>query len=336
MRVLQSLLLTLTAFVFMACSPDAKVPHAIKPPLWYGDESALALSSYEVVGFGEGNTLVEARARAKEMIAQKLLSRVESSFESVSDDAVSKSQAKLKVTSALTLQDLQTRKQEQKDGSFFVALSFKNLDFAQRVKEKLLDATCHDVTQNRYLSQTPLFKKLNAALGCQRDFSLVRKNAAWYLAYEEELFLLNESELEELYISRSNKAFGFETPKKVLHEGERFYFSLACDAKGYITLVDVYENGVVTLLEPSKKIAKTLRIPSEESAHELEAGLLEEGRDTHDLYVAFFTQEPLDMSRFTYANEDFANDENSYKFDELLELMQTHEHATILLRTEAN
>jgi hypothetical protein len=324
------------AFVFMACSPEAQPPHAIKPPLWYGDESALVLNSYEVVGFGEGNTLVEAQAHAKEMIAQKLLSRVESSFESVSDDAVSKSQAKLKVTSNLDLQDLQTRKQEQKDGGFFVALSFKNLDFAQRVKEKLLDAPCHDVAQNSYLADTPLFKKLNAALGCQRDFSVVRKNRAWYLAHEGELFLLGESELEELYISRQNKAFAFETPKKVLQDKESFYFTLHAQQEGYITLVDVYENGVVTLLEPSKKILKELRIPSKEEAYEFEAGLLEEGRNTHDLYVAFFTKEPLNMSRFTYANEDFAKDENAYKFDELLELMQEHEHATILLRTEAN
>jgi hypothetical protein len=80
MNFLQFFFLTLAAFIFMACSPDAKPPHAIKPPLWYGDESALVLNSYEVVGFGEGKSLAEARAHAKEMIAQKLLSRVESSF----------------------------------------------------------------------------------------------------------------------------------------------------------------------------------------------------------------------------------------------------------------
>lgn len=117
--------------------------------------------------------------------------------------------------------------------------------------------------------------------------------------------------------------------------GESFHFVLNANEAGYVTLVDVYESGVVTLLEPSKKLEKTLRIPSVESAYEFEAGVLEMGRDSHDLYVVFFTKEPLDMSRFTYANEDFASDENAYKFDELLELMQRYENATLLLRTEA-
>lgn len=327
-------LLACAAFVFMACSPDAQPPHAIKPPLWYGVENALNLSSYEVVGFGEGKSLAEALAHAKEMIAQKLQSRVESSFESMSTNESSISKAKLKVTSALTLDALQTLKQEHANDLFYVALSYKNLDFAQRVKEQLGAMACEDAPQNPYLAKTPLFKKLNAALGCKKDFRLHRQNKAWYLTLDTHLFLLGEGEFEELFIATKSGAFGFIASKQVLQEGESFHFVLSANEAGYVTLLDVYESGVVTLLQPSVKLEKTLRIPSVESAYEFEAGVLEAGRDSHDLYVAFFTDEPLDMSRFTYANEDFASDENAYKFDELLEIMRTYENAAILLRTE--
>ena len=319
----------------MACSPDAKVPHAIKQPLWYGDESALAANSYEVVGFGEGNSLAEAQSHAKEMIAQKLQSRVESSFESVSTNETSTSKAKLKVTSTLTLDALQTLKQEHAANLFYVALSYKNLDFAQRVKEQLGALACADAPQNPYLAQTPIFKRLNAALGCKKDFRLIRQNKAWYLKLDTHLFLLGEGEFEELFVTTKNGALQFIASKQVLQEGESFHFVASANEAGYVTLLDVYESGVVTLLQPSVKLEKTLRIPSVESAYEFEAGVLEAGRDSHDLYVAFFTDEPLDMSRFTYANEDFASDENAYKFDELLELMQRYTHATLLLRTEA-
>lgn len=323
------------AVFFMACSPEAQPPHAVKPPLWYGDEKTFVLASYETVGFGEGASLAEAQAHAKEMIAQKLLSRVESSFESVSDNQTSQSKAKLKVTSDLALQELTTLKQERTNNLFYVALAYKNLDFAQRVKERLEGLACKNEDQNRYLARTPLFAKLNAALGCARDFTLHRQNKTWYLQFGTHLFLLGDGEFEELFVSKPGEAFRFIASKARLLEGESFHFVANANEAGYITLVDVYESGVVTLLQPSIKLEKTLRIPSQESAYEFEAGVPHEGRDTYDLYVAFFTQEPLDMSRFTYANEDFASDENAYKFDELLELMQRHENATLLLRTEA-
>lgn len=320
---------------FLGCSPEAKAPQSKTYPQWYGKQAGLALASYDVVGFGEGTTLAQAQANAKEMIAQQLLSRVESSFESVMGDEVSKNEAKLKVTSDLRLHSLTTLKQEQRDGSFFVALRYKNLDFAQRVKERLALAQCTDEMQNNYLARTPLFKKLNDALGCSKDFRLHRQNGAWYLRYDQHLFLLSDLEFEELFISSANSTFSLSTPSQVLNDGDSFSFTLRSQKEGYITMVDVYESGIVTLLQNSTKITNSLHIPSLESAYEFEAGVLQEGRDTYDLYVAFFTKEPLDVSRFTYAGEEFASDESAYKFHELLELMQEHEMTSLLLRTRA-
>lgn len=65
------------------------------------------------------------------------------------------------------------------------------------------------------------------------------------------------------------------------------------------------------------------------------ACVVKEGEDTHDLFVAIFSKEPLGTSRFEYANEELATNEEAYKFDELLELMQKHEHATLFARTKA-
>lgn len=78
-----------------------------------------------------------------------------------------------------------------------------------------------------------------------------------------------------------------------------------------------------------------MQLPPVEDQTEFEAGLLYDGQDTHDLYVAFLTPQPLDTSRFEHAHEDLANSESTYKLDELLELMQKHSYTSLLLRTLA-
>lgn len=333
LKLLKSLFFIVLGLYLTACQSQPN--HSSYYPEWYINEDQLSLASYEVLGLGEGKSLAEARAIAKEMIAQTLLSRVESSFESVSTDEVSKSEAKLKVTSDLALQNLKTLQQSQQDGIFFVALSFKNLDFAQRVKEKLQLKTCQDEQQNNYLAKTPLFYKLNKALGCKKDFRLVRQNQAWYLANQQQLFMLSTGELEELFISTVNKHFSLLAPKKIFRNGESFHFEINASKQGYITLLNVYENGIVTLLQPSIKYQAAMQLPPTEDQTEFEAGLLYEGQDTHDLYVAFLTPQPLDTSRFEHAHENLAESESTYKLDELLELMQKHSYTSLLLRTLA-
>ena len=96
----------------------------------------------------------------------------------------------------------------------------------------------------------------------------------------------------------------------------------------------MYENGIVTLLRPSTPIKNSLQIPSKESSDYFEAGTIHEGEDTYDLYVAIFTDKPIDMSRFEYANEALASSEAAYKFDELMALINNYQYSSLLLRTK--
>jgi len=46
-----------------------------------------------------------------------------------------------------------------------------------------------------------------------------------------------------------------------------------------------------------------------------------------------YTKEPLDMSRFEYANTALAQSELAYKFDELIDVLSQVEFSSVLLRT---
>jgi len=329
--------LILISLLFLACA-KLESPHVLQVrdyPHWYALKTIISHNRYEIIGYGEGHTLKEAKAVAKEDIAQSVFSRVESSFVGAYDDNGGENISSLKVTSKLNLQNIKVLKQEQKRDLFFVALSYENLDLPHKIKQTLNLSTCHNESSKGYFKNTLLFKKIYSVLGCKLDFQLERANGAWYLRYKKDRFLLSDEEFEELYLDVFSSKFEFKPSKKVLFDGDSFYFVFKAKQKGYITLLDVYENGIVTLLHPSIRIKHILQIPSKQSSEYFEAGLVDERKDTYDLYVAVFSKKPLDMSRFEYADEELVTSEVAYKFDELMQKLRDYEFATVLLRTKA-
>ena len=313
-------------------------------PSWF--YKLKADNSYELIGYGQGNTLKEAHINAKEDISQILLSKVDSSIVSKIEDyslsidnntstiSESNTDSQVKVTSSASLSNVKSIKQEKLDGTYFVAVKYENLDLAYRVKLALGSFKCVEKRIDSYLSQTPLVKKITSSLGCALNFRLERKDGVWYLANKEQLFVLSDAEFEKLYSLKRSDTLAFEVSKNPLKDGDSFYFMLHSKKKGYITLLNVYENGIVTLLKPSTPIEQTLQVPAKESENYFEAGLVEEGYDTFDLYVAMWSEKPLDMSRFEYGDEELASSEMAYKFDELLQRLENIEYATLFVRTK--
>jgi len=331
MKILLAVLIMLT---LTGCGGTKPNPNEGLYPAWYMKQNLPAFNKYEIIGYGEGESFKEAEANAKEDIAQQLSSEVDSSVSVHSTDKGSMSEAKLKVTSKLNLQNLKTIKREQIEKSFFVALKYENLDLAYRVQKTIGTVECKNEEVSSYMKETTLYQSIKKAVGCELSIKLQRRNSAWYLTYKEHMFLLSDSEFEQLYISTQNQKYSFESSKKVLRDGDEFHFSFGTDEDVYVTLLDVYENGIVTLLQASTQFSSNLQIPSKESENYFEAGLVEEGKDTHDLYIAIFTKETLDMSRYEYANEELASSELAYKFDELINLIEKYEYTTLLLRTK--
>lgn len=326
----------LIVLLFVACANTK--PQAY--PQWYKHRELQSAVKYEIIGYGQGKTFKEAQGNAKEDIAYVLISKVDSSFTSTTstdnDTFSKKSQSRLKITSKLNLHNVKTMKQEQINNIFYVALKYENLDLAYRIISTVGKVECSQNIPNSYLLQTPLIKKLTASIGCELDFKLDRRNEAWYLKYKEHLFLLSDDEFEELYVSTKNDTISMKPNKKVLYDGDSFYFTFNSKKKGYITFIDVYENGIVTLLQESAPIKNILQIPSKKSENYFEAGLVKEGQNTYDLYIAVYSEKPLDMSRFMYVSEELAKSEVAYKFDELIQFLKGYDYSSILLRTKVN
>lgn len=328
MRVVIGIFISL---VFFGCGSSTPSPDSSYPS-WYSKRMIQPSSSYELIGYGEGKNFNEAQAKAKKEIAQTLSSKVKSSFNSSADGTTFISQSNLEVTSSFELQNVEVIKQATIDGRTFVVVMYENLDLAYRVKRTLHG--CSDEKVNTYIKNTALFASIKNATGCSLNINLRRLNKRWNVTHKENIFVLNRDNFDALYSSVTNDTFSFKASKKVLQDGDSFHFTFEVPQEGYITLLDVYENGIVTLLQASTKITTHLQVPSKESQNYLEAGLVNENEDTYDLYVAVYSKEALDMTRYEYANENLESNELSYKFGELIDSLDNYEYATVLLRTK--
>jgi hypothetical protein len=310
-------------------------------PEWFATQRYQPQKANVFVGYGLAKTLSQARSQAQEDIASQLQISVDASVSSQSkrlDEGESQNlQMSLKVQSYAVLSDIQTLKVEESEGMFYVVLSYENLDVITKLSQQVKQLECEPQEKNPYLLQTPLYKSIAKHFGCRPHVALKRKDRVWYLKHQHALVSLSPSDLEELFVSMPGNVLNFTSTQRTLYEGDSFSFTLLSNQQGYVTILSVYENGIVTVLSPSRTLgAKQMRqIPDAKDALYFEAGVINEGEDTYDLYVAIYTKKPLNTSRFEYADEELAQSESAYKFDELIELMAEHPFSTVFLRTKA-
>ena len=283
-------------------------------PKWYKNKELQVEPSDEVIAYAKANTLAKAQDKAIENIVVTMFNKAHKSS-----------------VGQLDMANLNTLRQEQKKGKFFVALSYKNDNLVYKVKSMISAIECDDESINSYIKQTPIFDSFN----CNLDIKLERKNKEWYLKYKENLFELKDEEFKEFFTSIKNSNFDFTISKENLVEEDKFHFSFKTKDSGYITLLDIYKNGIVTMLDTSIEVKRDLTIPSQEEGYSYEATTLNSNEDTHNLYVAIFTREPIELAMFEYENQDMTSNELAYKLGELIDMLDGYEYSTILVETKA-
>lgn len=320
--------------IFMTTLFSAEIPE------WFINRSYQPTKNYEVVGYGMGGSLKKATLHAKEDIAGRLLTEISSTKKSrvsEKDGQLSKSMdIEIDAQVHTVLSDLKTLRMEPQDGNYYIALLYENLKLSRRFIQKVGEIECLQRTPNPYLALTPMYEEIKKAAGCDIDLSLERKDSVWYISYKSILVPIAPIDYEDLFISARHSPVILNASSRSLREGDEFYFTLHSTQNGYVTLLNVYANGITAVVEPSMKVGKEkpLRIPSDESDTYFEAGLLTKGQPTYDLYVAFFTREPINVSRFEMSGDKPLEGEAAYKADELIRMTEKYPFTTLFIRTK--
>ena len=311
-------------------------------PTWFG--SLQNSADYEIIGYGEGVTLDEAKSNAKSDIAKAIRSNIKSSFTaqtSVDNSTVNhNAQSNISETSNLTITDAELKKSEQNNGRFYVALRYENLPLSTKLAKRGGQSLCGK--SNAYLAQTSTALKLSSDLNCSVSVDITRENDGWYLGHGEHRNIMNKADLRELMIETSTGALRLKSNHTLVNEDEAYTLNLdGLPASGYLSLFDVYDDGRVVLMENNINLAskskKAFLYPDDiREDFQLSGGVLEAGNDALDLYVVLVSSEPLKLSSFIPMGQKVEKGERAFAVDRLLALMQNNSFATTVVTTRAS
>jgi biopolymer transport protein ExbD len=121
-----------------------------------------------------------------------------------------------------------------------------------------------------------------------------------------------------IYINKNNQ----------LHYNQAFKIKLKSSKKGYITILDIYDDGTVAILAKNIPIKNSITFPNEEY------DLVADNKDTIDLYVAIRSDKKLILDDFAMADEEFITDERYKNFDELLRFLKNRNFSSVRVVTK--
>ncbi|MDA7817615.1 LPP20 family lipoprotein [Sulfurimonas sp.] len=310
-------------------------------PSWYYKIPKNNSSVY--IGYASATSEAKAKQEALSDIVSQISVNVSTSMDLnqqvVNGESVNVEEFKSHQDSSASLSDYKLLKSEFDDGKYYVAIAYENIpSFDKFVKKLVAYEIKKDEKQNSYTSQTLMAKKLNSSLAKKIDFSLLRKDKKWFIKYKKTLQALDKKDFARFFVSKSSKNISINTNKKnnILYEGDMFYFKVKSSKKGFVTIFSVYEDGTVSTLVRNIHVnaKKVQNIPDKDYETVAQAGLMQEGKETYDLYVALYSSKRLHFDSFAHADEELISEEKYKNFDELIEFVNNKEYATLKVVTK--
>ena len=145
------------------------------PPHWYINQSIL-LKDYEIIGYGEGATLEEAKQISKSDISKMIQTKISSNIsidKNLNNDSYSKNiSSNINEKSNIVLTNLKVIKTSFIDDKYYVAIKYINLPFNKKVKLVVSDTKVIEKNTNKYLNKTLLMNELKQEFGFYPKVSL--------------------------------------------------------------------------------------------------------------------------------------------------------------------
>ena len=280
------------------------------PPLWYVKNS-IKCKSYEFVGYGEGSSKEEAKKVAKADIANSLQTTLNVSSElkisAKSNDYSESFKQNIEERSRVSLYDLELLKSVYLNGRYYIAIKYINLPFAKRVRAKFDDVIKLPREKNSYLKSTILLNELKNEFGFYPEVTISKGK----LIIANKSFRISKDILKKLFSSYESKSLALQIPSK-LKNSEFYFIDIKSKSKGYLTLIQIYEDGATSLLFSNKKVAKNTKTeyPNKDLYNGLQAYLTPYQTRAKDLTMAIICK---DKKGFDYFDNISINKEKYAK-----------------------
>jgi len=288
-------------------------------PSWYYNLPNTKQNFY--IGYGSASSELEAKQNALVSISSQISIKIDSSLTTTKTYDTKDMQIVSSQKTDANLNDYKVLKLEFKEGKYFVAIEYENIPNIQKFKNKL-KAKNIKVNFNNYF----------------KNFELVRKDKRWYIKYQDIVQLLDKREFEKFFVTIPNENISIKTNKKndILYDGDEFYFQVNTKEDGYISILTVYEDGTVSTLLKNIKVKANQKenLPDKDFEAIPQAGLLKQGVETFDLYVAIVSKKRFHFDSFATANEELIEDERYKNFDQLQRFLKDKNYTTLKVLTK--
>lgn len=268
------------------------------PPSWYVKNN-IKCDSCEYVGYGEGSSKEVAKKVAKADIANSLQTTINVSSElkrsSKNDNYDESFKQNIKESSTISLDGLELLKSAYVDGLYYVAIKYVNLPFAKKVRMKFDDVSKIQRETNSYLKSTLLLNELKAEFGFYPKVIISKGN----LTIANKSFRIKKDILKKLFSSYDSKDLELNIPTN-LKTGEFYFVDINTKSAGYLTLIQVYENGETAVLFSNKKVTKNTKLeyPNKDIYNGLQTYLTKKQTKAKDLTMAIICKDKKGFDYF--------------------------------------
>jgi hypothetical protein len=310
-------------------------------PDWFKYEN-LPQEENVIVGYGFSDVLEVAINKAKADVVQKLSSSVQSVYSShkIQDKKFqNKTISKTDIYSKAILYDIKVIQKEYNSPYWFVAVSYENSSTTTKLLKGIKEP-CKNIQKNQFLLNSIFALRIRKEISCVPNFYITRENNIWFINLEknriplsdiEDLFAIKNTDVEIIIYDKTNKrANSFK-------HLEKFNIEIKSDQRYYVSLFDLMPNGEVYKIFENKQISYGESIYFPEKNKKLLATIEDINSNySNDLLVALYSKQPIDRSTLVHfdINRPQSAPNSSFLFDKFLDIVDTHNYSSILLKID--
>ncbi len=304
------------------------------------------------IGYGDGKSMGEARANARSNVASQIKVKINEKYnksERLVNSTYNKDISRtVNEQIDVELIGLKELKSEKLDGTYYIAVSFDRRSLITKISMstgienglRVMDAS------SPYL-YTEFSKELNVVLNFKNKtpkYEVVWLNGTYVLRINNHEFPLLTEDISKFF-------FVYEDPTILLdivqhnengtrvttriHEGDYFHLTAHSKKSGFLTLLNIDEEGKVNVMVENHKLQSGMdyTYPDLDLYEGLQTVILDKSNSAIESYLAVLCRNKMNFTKYDTINEDINDNTHANRFPHLYQDVKQCHYTSLILNT---
>ncbi len=313
---------------------------AQKTPSWYLKNSS---NSTIIYGYGSSNILEDAKSKAREDIAKSIKVKIQSSLsmttkskkslQSSNEIFTQQTEHSIAEYTNIILTDIKIDKYIQIDNDWFVRMSYTNLPIIQQIGKTFSSIKLKEMNKTNPLINCSFSENLKISLGYIPNYTIFFKNDLFFVNIQKYNFILSNNDIRKFFFLTSSGNIKIHSSKKQLKDGDYFHFDITHTNEGYISLIQIDEEGKI-IVHFDNLTAQKIIYPNLEMFEGLQAGILNNKDTAVEMYLAVSCKEKSNFAIYEQVGLNYNNNSDAIRFPHLYNSIEKCDYSSIIIRTD--